>query len=83
MATRVTVTDETIELQLALIEELHAITWESRSDQLLRTAAEVERLAATVVQALVDVGREGGHTWEQVGRAFGVTRQAAQQRFGE
>ena len=31
---------------------------------------------------LVAAARENGPTWEQVGNVYGVTRQAARQRFG-
>ena len=31
----------------------------------------------------VGAARRAGATWQQVGDAFGITRQAAQQRFGK
>lgn len=40
--------------------------------------AQVEELARTAV----DEGRAAGLTWDDIGSAFGVTRQAAQQRWG-
>jgi hypothetical protein len=34
-------------------------------------------------QALVSRAREAGHTWQEIGELLSITRQAAQQRFGE
>jgi hypothetical protein len=41
-------------------------------------AREVERLTADWVQK----ARDAGASWQQIGDALGVTRQAAQQRYG-
>jgi len=45
-----------------------------------RLAADVEAAMATMVATL----RDGDHgaSWADIGRALGITRQAAQQRFG-
>lgn len=34
------------------------------------------------VQVAVDGQREAGGSWADIGRAFGITRQSAQERFG-
>jgi DNA-binding MarR family transcriptional regulator len=36
----------------------------------------------TELRSLVDIARKEGATWEDIGRELGVTRSAAQQRFG-
>lgn len=48
-----------------------------------RMAAAQELLvtADRMIHAYVDEAREGGWTWEQIGDALGVTRQAAHHRF--
>jgi len=38
-------------------------------------------VAGRLEQAVTDM-REDGHTWHEIGTALGVTRQAAQQRYG-
>lgn len=48
-----------------------------RIRQLTEAQANIE--AATIAE--IRVWREAGATWQQVGDALGVTRQAAQQRF--
>jgi len=42
----------------------------------------VELAASQARRAIVIEARLAGYTWEEVGDALGVTRQAAQQRFG-
>ena len=44
-----------------------------------RTAAEE---TSRLLREAVDGARHAGHSWESVGRLLGVSRQAAQQRFG-
>lgn len=39
-------------------------------------------LAKDAADLAVERAREAGLTWQQVGDVFGITRQAAQQRFG-
>lgn len=46
-------------------------------------AAQVQRLGDAVLDAAVAKAREAGVTWQQVGTALGVSRQAAFQRFRE
>jgi hypothetical protein len=38
-------------------------------------------LAEQSLQTLVDLAREEGHTWQEIGESLGTTRQAAFQRF--
>lgn len=39
-------------------------------------------LAKDAADLAVERAREGGVTWQQIGDAFGMTREAAQMRFG-
>lgn len=48
----------------------------------LEAAAELERQAAGHLAAVVDIARILGTSWEDVGQALGVSRQAATKRFG-
>lgn len=38
---------------------------------------------AVLVQSAVDLARDKGATWEEIGEVLGVTKQAAQMRFGK
>jgi hypothetical protein len=51
-----------------------AVLWRARD---LRIHAEGVEHAAVVL------AREAGMTWAEIGERFGITRQAAQQRFGQ
>jgi hypothetical protein len=44
--------------------------------------ARTARLVEDGLRAHVSMAREAGSTWQQVGDALGVTKQAAQQRYG-
>jgi hypothetical protein len=47
---------------------------------------ELVEMSATLAEAVGDAVaglRANGFSWAQIGRALGMTRQAAQQRFGE
>ncbi len=62
---------------------LHALEHHDQAvDERLAVAAAVEREARALVRALVSGTRDRRATWDDVGQAFGVTRQAAQQRWG-
>ena len=62
-------------IQLPAAPPLGPLHWVTPAQAQLR-AAEAE-LAATVIRA-----RQAGHTWTAIGASPGITRQAAQQRFG-
>lgn len=49
---------------------------------LLMDATAERQVAEDRVARRVQLAREAGATWEQVGRALGVTKQAAQKRYG-
>lgn len=49
---------------------------------LVRHAQHVASLAADALDLAVDAARDHGLSWQQIGDAFGITKQAAQQRFG-
>lgn len=54
------------------VEDLRAIT------SLVATMEEVERTLA----GAIDRARHDGYSWSQIGTALGVSKQAAQQRYG-
>lgn len=61
----------------------HADPEDTDPTQLLRTAKFVRDLADEVLHDMAAHAREQGVTWQQMGDALGVTRQAAQLRFGK
>ena len=52
-----------------------ALDWVAQADAAIRQAQ--RHLATTVTRA-----RQNGHSWAQIAGRLGITRQAAQQRFG-
>ena len=50
---------------------------------LVQQAAEADRVAGDLLQQAVTAARANGHSWAEIGKALGLTRQAAQQRFGK
>ena len=48
----------------------------------IRALATIEVEAKTVLAEMVEEARKANHTWAQIAEALGVTRQAAQARFG-
>jgi hypothetical protein len=52
-------------------------------EDLMRSGLHVLELAQRVMQDTVDRAREAGRSWHQIGVSLGVSRQAAQQRFGK
>jgi hypothetical protein len=50
---------------------------------LVRRAAEADRAAGDLLQQAVNAARGAGHSWSAIGGTLGLTRQAAQQRFGK
>lgn len=69
------------------IDHLQVARIESQSDT-GTTQEELRHIAAALdivdhlTRAAVTAARQDGQTWEQVGYALGVTKQAAQQRYG-
>lgn len=45
-------------------------------------AAEAEAISRDLLRQAVEAARAGGHSWAAIGGALGMSRQAAQQRFG-
>ena len=50
--------------------------------ELVRLTAEADARVGRMLADAVSAARRAGHTWEAIGSALGMTRQAAQQRFG-
>lgn len=50
---------------------------------LIRTSAEAEREVRGILRQAVESARAGGVSWAAIGAELGMTRQAAQQRFGD
>ena len=48
----------------------------------IRALSTIELEAKKVLAEMVAEAREANHTWAQIAEALGVTRQAAQARFG-
>jgi hypothetical protein len=55
---------------------------ESTLGDALRAAVEVRDESDAYLRELVDVAREEGATWAEIGSAIGVTTQAVHQRYG-
>lgn len=49
---------------------------------LVRRTAEADQVTGELLQQAVHAARAGGHSWSAIGTTLGLTRQAAQQRFG-
>jgi ATP-dependent Clp protease ATP-binding subunit ClpX len=57
---------------------------EMPTDDLVRTLTDAGRVTQGLdahLKSTVSVLRERGHTWAQIGEAFGISRQAAWERF--
>ena len=50
---------------------------------LVRRTAEAHGAVGDLLQQAVHAARAGGHSWSAIGGTLGLTRQAAQQRFGK
>ena len=48
----------------------------------IRALATIEAEARKVMAEMVEEARKSDHTWAQIAEALGITRQAAQARFG-
>lgn len=49
----------------------------------LRNSVAIAQAFTDDLPIFVNAARRNGATWEQIGNALGVSRQAAQQRYGE
>lgn len=49
---------------------------------LVRRTATAEQVAKNLLRQAVDAARGAGHSWTAIGAELGMSRQAAQQRFG-
>ncbi len=49
---------------------------------LVRRTADADVVAGDLLQQAVNAARAAGHSWSAIGATLGLTRQAAQQRFG-
>ena len=50
---------------------------------LVANIAELRARVEIIERSVVAAAREQGATWDQIGSAYGMTRQAAYQRFGK
>ncbi|MBW8706172.1 hypothetical protein MBT84_41805 [Streptomyces sp. MBT84] len=66
----------------ALAEQMGSPLTPSAYLDLVRRSQAVDDLAEQVFKLCVQQSRDAGHTWQEIGDLFGVTRQAAFQRFG-
>ena len=48
----------------------------------IRALATIEAEAKKVLPEIVEAARKADHTWAEIAEALGITRQAAQARFG-
>lgn len=53
--------------------------WQRLLETIVSARRELDRMEFEAVQVV----REAGATWEDIGDALGISRQAARQRFGE
>lgn len=55
---------------------------DTRADDVIQCLRMLAETATSALETAVLVAREQGMTWDEIGKWLGVTRQAAQQRFG-
>lgn len=55
--------------------------WDKELSQVMRANSDM-RVAELRLRQQVVKARQTGHSWASIGFALGITRQAAQQRFG-
>lgn len=53
------------------------------AERLIREANEKVMAATALLEVRIIAAREQGHSWGLIGRALGVARQSAQERFGK
>jgi hypothetical protein len=54
---------------------------QAHAERLIREAGEKVIAANALLEVRVIASREAGHSWYLIGRALGISRQAAQERF--
>lgn len=72
-----------IRQELSIVQS-YVVGLDPRDDfiHVLHTATQIEQAAARMLQEGVELARAQGYTWAAIGHHLGITRQAAQQRFG-
>ena len=55
--------------------------WDKEISQVIKAHSDV-KVAELMLRRHVHKARQAGHSWASTGFALGITRQAAQQRFG-
>jgi hypothetical protein len=75
-------TDLTLEVLIQRVEEARpeGVPLELLAEA-VSTAADLDQLADHLIGHFVDLSRQTGASWTQIGERLGVTKQAAQQRF--
>jgi hypothetical protein len=58
-------------------------TTQNHDEDILAYSAIIAQVAAENLRTWIDIARKKGATWTEVGDAIGMSRQAAQQRYGE
>lgn len=64
-----------------LLKAAHALPLSKSALQRLRLARRIALAAEELERAAVTLARAEGHTWAEIGEQFGMSKQAAQQRF--
>ena len=64
-----------------IAKRLAALARAKDAQQRLVLADEIRRLSLELQRATVAEARQAGLTWTQIGELFGMSKQAAQQRF--
>lgn len=73
--------DRVRELAHRLVEHLPAGS-RAAALETVAGARELARVVEEALRAAVDLARDSGHTWQEIGEVLGTSRQAAFQRFG-
>ncbi len=70
-------------LGAAILDGLPAADEEQDHLAIVRRTAEAEQEVRALLRQAVGAARSAGHSWATLGAELGMSRQAAQQRFGE
>jgi hypothetical protein len=63
------------------VNEARFAEWDKELSQVVEANQGV-KVAELMLRRRVAIARKAGHSWASIGFALGITRQAAQQRFG-